>query len=206
MKLSVQPATSIDVDALMSLRIEAESWLAAAGIDQWRSSGFRERALAKWRVDIEEGRTWVVPGPGGPVLGTVTLAQPDYDFWSEDDAPSSAVYVAKLITSRAAARSHLGGRILDWVGEVARTRGLPWVRLDVWRTNGRLQQYYLDEGFTHVRTEAPSHRLSGWLAQRPASTVMHPHAALHAGTLADTPSTAPLTVQASRRVEDVPTE
>ncbi|MFI8888275.1 GNAT family N-acetyltransferase [Streptomyces sp. NPDC053813] len=190
MGLLIRPATSSDADALMSLRIEAEKWLAAAGIDQWRSPGFRERALAKWQVDIEEGRTWVVPGSDDMLLGTVTLARPDCDFWSEADAPSSAVYVAKLITSRAAAGHRLGGRLLDWAGGVAQARGLPWVRLDVWRTNKRLQQYYLNEGFTHVRTEAPSHRLSGWMAQRLASTVMHPHDPLRACSLADTPESS----------------
>jgi hypothetical protein len=47
------------------------------------------------------------------------------------------------------------------------------LRLDVWRDNARLQNYYLAEGFEHVRTEAPSHRLSGWMAQRPSALVLH---------------------------------
>ncbi|MFE7347559.1 GNAT family N-acetyltransferase [Streptomyces fimicarius] len=174
MGLLIRPATNEDTPALMALRVEAEEWLSAAGIDQWRSTGFRERALAKWRADIAEGRTWVVPGQRHELLGTVTLARPDLDFWDERDDPGSAVYVAKLITARTAGGRQLGGRLLDWVGSVARRHKVPWVRLDVWRTNERLQRYYLDQGFAHVRTEAPGHRLSGWMAQRPASTVMHP--------------------------------
>lgn len=191
MGLLIRPATSDDADALMALRIEAEEWLAAAGIDQWRSPGFRDRALAKWRTDIEEGRTWVVPGPRREILGTVTLARADRDFWDDDDDPDSAIYVAKLITARAAGGRQLGGRLLDWVGGVARRTEVPWVRLDVWRANERLQRYYLDEGFTHLRTEAPSHRLSGWMAQRPASTVMHPGSPLE--ELCDGPAPRPPT-------------
>ncbi|MFF6852777.1 GNAT family N-acetyltransferase [Streptomyces antimycoticus] len=181
----IRPADTADTDALMALRIEAEEWLAAAGINQWRSPGFRDRALAKWKVDIEEGRTWVVPGPEGELVGTVTLARPDLDFWTAADAPDSAIYIAKLITARSAAGRNLGGRLLDWAGGVARSRSLPWLRLDVWRDNARLKQYYLDEGFTHVRTEAPAHRLSGWMAQRPATVVRHPDALLQAP---DTPA------------------
>ncbi|NGO48644.1 GNAT family N-acetyltransferase [Streptomyces ureilyticus] len=168
----------------MKLRIEAEEWLANAGIDQWRAPGFRDRALAKWQVDITEGRTWVVPDGNGELLGTVTLARPDLDFWAKADEPDSAVYVAKLITARAAAGQQLGGRMLDWAGAVARSQQLPWVRLDVWRGNTKLQRYYLNEGFEHVRTEAPPHRLSGWMAQRSSAVVLHADAPLRA---ADTP-------------------
>ncbi|GGY71046.1 GCN5 family N-acetyltransferase [Streptomyces omiyaensis] len=171
--LAVRHASTKDAPALMKLRIEAEEWLARAGIDQWRSPGFRDRALAKWHEDIAADRTWVVEDDRQEVLGTVTLARPDIDFWKPSDAPESAVYVAKLITSRQAVGLHLGGRILDWVGSVARERNKPWVRLDCWRTNVKLQRYYLDEGFEHVRTEAPEHRLSGWMAQRPATVTAH---------------------------------
>lgn len=127
-----------------------------------------------WRDDISEGRTWVVEDASDSIVATVTLAPADRDFWHEGDEPDKAVYVAKLITGRSVAGEQLGGRILDWVGEVARRRGLPWVRLDCWRSNVALQKYYLREDFSHVRTEAPEHRLSGWMAQRDASVVKHP--------------------------------
>ncbi|MFE3074186.1 GNAT family N-acetyltransferase [Streptomyces sp. NPDC059247] len=160
----------------MALRIEAEGWLAAAGIEQWQNAQTRAPALKKWMSDIEAGRTWVVEDEA--VLATVTLAPADMDFWRPSDAPESGVYVAKLITSRSAKGSRLGGRLLDWVGSQARAQGKPWVRLDCWRDNLALQRFYLAEGFTHVRTEAPAHRLSGWMGQRPASVVRHPHALL----------------------------
>ncbi|MFI9206417.1 GNAT family N-acetyltransferase [Streptomyces sp. NPDC053048] len=172
--LIMREATPSDMPALMGLRIEAEQWLAAAGVDQWRDARTRGPALKKWMADIEAGRTWIAVTKADDVLGTVTLARPDMDFWTTEDQPDSAAYVGKLITARAAAGLDLGDRILDWVGATARQRGLPWVRLDCWRDNTRLQNYYLRRGFRHVRTEAPAHRLSGWLAQRPASTITRP--------------------------------
>ncbi|MFD5065619.1 GNAT family N-acetyltransferase [Streptomyces sp. NPDC058394] len=160
----------------MELRIEAERWLAKAGIDQWRNPETRGPALEKWKCDIEAGRTWVVEDRR--VMATVTLARPDRDFWNGSDQPESAVYVAKLITARAARGRRLGGQLLDWVGSQARQQGKPWVRLDCWRSNRALQDFYMREGFHHVRTEAPAHRLSGWLGQRPASVVRHPESLL----------------------------
>ncbi|MEV8057160.1 GNAT family N-acetyltransferase [Streptomyces antimycoticus] len=173
MSQALRLANETDQDELMRLRVEAEDWLARAGIDQWRTAGFRDRALEKWRIDIENGRTWIVV-ESGEAVGTVTLASPDMDFWTLADRPDAALYVAKLITSRAASGQDLGGRILDWVGTVAAKTDKPWIRLDCWRANTALQDYYLREGFEHVRTEAPPHRLSGWMAQRSSSVIMHP--------------------------------
>jgi GNAT superfamily N-acetyltransferase len=170
----IRRATQADAGALMKLRLEAEDWLAANGIDQWRSPGFRERALEKWKADISAGRTYVVEDDDKDVVGTVTLARPDTDFWTVKDDLDSAVYVAKLISTRSPASDRLGGRIIDWAASVARRQGRTWVRLDCDRANTRLQEYYLREGFAHVRTESPEHRLSGWMAQRPASVVRHP--------------------------------
>ncbi|GAA1376737.1 hypothetical protein GCM10009612_75590 [Streptomyces beijiangensis] len=171
----------------MALRIEAEEWLATAGIDQWRDPATRGPALAKWHVDIAAGRTWVVLDDDQAVLATVTLAPADLDFWRAEDDPESAVYVAKLITGRKAGGLQLGGRILDWVGSAARGADRPWVRLDCWRSNAQLQDFYLREGFEHVRTEAPAHRLSGWMAQRPASVVQHPDGLLVADDTPEVP-------------------
>ncbi|MFF8696749.1 GNAT family N-acetyltransferase [Streptomyces sp. NPDC015144] len=171
--MMIRPATSGDAEALMELRLDAERWLARAGIDQWRDPATRMPALQKWHRDIAAGRTWVVD-KGSTVVATITLTSADEDFWNEQDGPESAVYVAKLITARSVKGFGLGGRLLDWAGDQARLQGLPWVRLDCWRSNSALQQFYLREGFRHVRTEAPAHRLSGWLGQRPASTVRHP--------------------------------
>ncbi|MFJ9580768.1 GNAT family N-acetyltransferase [Streptomyces sp. NPDC101191] len=178
MQHTIRRATEADAGALMELRLEAEDWLAANGIDQWRSPGFRDRALDKWKADIAAGRTYVVEDDVERVVGTVTLAQPDTDFWTEEDDLDSAVYVAKLISTRSPASDRLGGRIIDWVGAVAQRQGRAWVRLDCDRANTRLQEYYLREGFTHVRTESPEHRLSGWMAQRPAGIARHPDLAL----------------------------
>ncbi|MGW1305763.1 GNAT family N-acetyltransferase [Streptomyces sp. NPDC002514] len=171
--MHIQQASLADLDALMGLRVEAESWLAAAGIDQWRDPATRGPALEKWKNDISAGRTWMVKD-GDSALATMTLSPPDLDFWTQSDDPDDAVYVAKLITARATKGMNLGARLLDWAGRQAVVQEKSWVRLDCWRSNTALQSYYLGEGLTHVRTEAPSHRLSGWLGQRPAYVIRHP--------------------------------
>ncbi|MFE6973611.1 GNAT family N-acetyltransferase [Streptomyces sp. NPDC057682] len=164
----LRPAGAHDVDALLALRLEAEKWLPLTGTDQWSDSETGELAIEKWRQSIDDGRTWVVV-EGGATLATISRGSADRDFWREKDEPESGFYLYKLIVSRAAAGRSLGVRLIDWASSVAECEARQWVRIDVWRTNHRLHEYYESLGFRHVRTESPAHRKSGWMAQRPAS-------------------------------------
>jgi hypothetical protein len=59
-------------------------------------------------------------------------------------------------------------------GARAANQGARSLRVDVWTTNDKLQQYYRDQGFTHVRTVVLSHNPSGAVLQRPARRVRTP--------------------------------
>lgn len=169
MSYYIRPATSHDVDNLMRLRTEAEVWLRSIGSDQWTDTEMGARAIDRWMSTIREERTWVIDDLStGTVAATVSRGPADSDFWGPEDHPELALYIYKLIVSRSAAGTGLGDRILDWACDVAAAEGRPFVRIDCWRTATKLQRYYLQRGFSHVRTESPSHRKSGWLAQRPA--------------------------------------
>ncbi|MCX4858991.1 GNAT family N-acetyltransferase [Streptomyces canus] len=178
----LRPAAAGDVPALLALRSEAEGWLRTKGTDQWSDPETGERAISKWRASIDEGRAWVVVGERGEVLATVSRGPVDRDFWSDDDRPESALYLYKLIVAREASGRQLGTRVIDWMSRLAALEGRAWVRIDTWRANTGLHAYYERLGFKHVRTEAPSHRRSGWLAQRPAGELALPHDLLPVGS------------------------
>ncbi len=117
----------------------------------------------------------MVVGERDEVLATVSRGPVDRDFWTDDDHPEAALYLYKLIVAREASGRNLGTRVIDWMSRLAALEGRNWVRIDTWRTNTGLHAYYERLGFKHVRTEAPSHRRSGWLAQRPAGELAMPH-------------------------------
>ncbi|MFE2702292.1 GNAT family N-acetyltransferase [Streptomyces mirabilis] len=170
----LRPAAAEDVPALLALRTEAEGWLRDKGTDQWSDPETGERAIAKWRASIDEGRAWVVVGEDDEVLATVSRGPVDRDFWTDADHPESALYLYKLIVARNASGRQLGARVVDWMSRLAALEGRTWVRIDTWRTNSGLHSFYERLGFQHVRTEDPAHRRSGWLAQRPAHTLTLP--------------------------------
>lgn len=161
---TIRQATEGDLDAVVALRIEAEEWLHAAGIRQWVD---RARGLKNIRDGIAARTTYVVED-GGEVVASLTLAGPDRDFWTDDDDPDSALYLYKFMIGRSRRGSGLGDVLLDWACAEAEQRGRRWLRLDCWRENKALQQYYLQRGFEHVRTVEVPGRGSGALFQRAA--------------------------------------
>ena len=176
----------------MELRTEAETWLRAKGSDQWSDREIGAQAITKWMATIRDGRTWLIHDEETDrVVGTVSRGPADMDFWTDEDRPESAFYLYKLIVRRDAAGSGVGSLVLDWACQIAALEGREWVRLDCWRTATGLQDYYERLGFKHVRTEAPPHRKSGWLGQRPSSLMLNEGLALRPVTgrqLAGSPS------------------
>lgn len=99
-------------------------------------------------------------------IATVTLsdsADPDSGH------RPSALYVHRLVVTRRLAGAGLGGALLDWAAERAHRQGYRWLRLDAWRTNKGLLNYYRRLGWTHLRTVDAPGRFSGALFQRRTS-------------------------------------
>lgn len=164
----IRKGTLDDANAVIALRVEAETWLHAAGIQQWVD---RARGIRNIRDGLEAGTTYVVENDRSEIVASLTLGGPDFDFWTEDDAPSEALYLYKFMIGRGCRGTGLGDRLLEWACDQAREQGRRWLRLDCWRENTALQRYYLNRGFEHVRTVVVPGRGSGALFQRPVLDV-----------------------------------
>jgi GNAT superfamily N-acetyltransferase len=154
-----------DLERCFELRAEAEAWLAAAGIDQWTDPQVGREAI---REAYDDGTLYVVTDGAGDaeIVACCSLGGPDADFWHPWEQVQPALYLYKLIITRAHAGKGLGDAILDWACHRAHQVGAKWLRLDCWRDNTSLQVHYLARGFTHVDTRTAPGRSSGWLAQR----------------------------------------
>lgn len=173
--MKVTSATPADLDRLLSFREEAASWIGKLGSDQWSRPYPADRLLAT----IEAGTVFMLRD-GDRTAGTITLTtEAEEGLWSETELGEPSMFVNKLTVAREYAGQNLGGRLLDWAGDRAYRASAKWLRLDAWTTNTRLQRYYLDQGFEHVRTVLEGNavnggpRVSGWLAQRPTRPTEH---------------------------------
>lgn len=160
-------AEEADLPRLIKFRTDASAWLRTRGTDQWAKPFPPEHILRS----IRRGEVFIVREEShADAAATITVDRDaDVRLWTPEEISEPALYVHKLAVDRAYAGTGLGESLLDWAGERAFQQGAKWLRLDAWSTNLRLQAYYLQHGFTHVRTAEDPEVVSGWAAQRPAA-------------------------------------
>jgi GNAT superfamily N-acetyltransferase len=167
----IRQAVLDDVDELLDMRDEAREWLAKLGTDQWSNPWPTLDAMKqRFETSIDADEGWMIEDDGTSV-GSVTLDSHCLsDLWLPSECAEPARYVSKMSVRRTHAHQQLGTTILNWAGSQAAEQGALWLRLDAWTTNTTLHQYYLRQGFTHVRT-VKTDRPSGALFQRKAAVV-----------------------------------
>ncbi|WP_433497417.1 GNAT family N-acetyltransferase [Sphaerimonospora sp. CA-214678] len=174
--LSPRRAMPDDLRAVLALLAETARWLHSRGLRQWPAEGFPAGRIEPL---IATGAMYVLDDDvNGGLAATMALdGHADPEFWRPADNPGDALYVHKLAVGRVHSGEGLGEALLDWAALRAGVLGRPWLRLDCAKDNTRLQAYYRDAGFRHVRTVDLPHRASGALFERRTSTVPSPRGA-----------------------------
>jgi GNAT superfamily N-acetyltransferase len=174
--MRIAPAGRDDLANLIAFRDEAARWLAARGIDQWSETWPSDDLMVEGMLrNISAGESFIVWDQDGTPAATITLnrwAKPE--LWTPEERAEPALYAHKATVARVYAGEGLGAELLDWAGTRAANEGARWLRVDAWTTNDKLQQYYRDQGFAHVRTVVLPHNPSGAVFQRPARRVRTP--------------------------------
>ena len=160
--ISVDFVKTSEVEEMLDILSESAARLHAKGLDQWPVR-FR---VAKVMPDIENRYAYFVRGDEGLLATFILSPEPDRDFWTPVEISQPSRYVSKLATRDGF--SGVGAAILDWCEQCSARSGAKWLRLDAWRTNSKLHDYYKAQGFEHLRTVAPPGRNSGALFQRAA--------------------------------------
>ena len=145
---------------LHELRTASEKWLAEKGLDQYQGH-WSERAHANIDQLLDDRRFVALCDGNDEVLAVAALVGPDLDFWTEEDDLHSAWYVARLMVARHGEGA--GARLLDALALAAALDGRQYLRLDCWRRNTGLHNFYEQQGFQFVRVEMLKSRESGAL-------------------------------------------
>jgi GNAT superfamily N-acetyltransferase len=145
------------------VRDEAGEWLATKGTDQYR--GGLDMAQVHANIDADFDRYpfvgWIVEDR---VVAMMALIDPEPDFWTPEELAESQTYISRFFVVEH--KKGYGSTLLEAVANQARQEGKRWIRLNCWSTNTKLHQYYIEHGFTHVRTCNIPGRMSGALFQR----------------------------------------
>ncbi len=139
------------------LRDAAEEWLAEKGYDQYQGP-LQGRAHDDIDELFDQGRFygWIT---GGVVTAVVALADPDPDFWTQQETNEPQTYLSRFLV-REHGRGH-GEQLLRAVVMRSQESGEHWIRLDCWKSNTDLHRYYRRRGFEQLPTVDVAGRLSG---------------------------------------------
>ena len=164
-----QAITEDDIVEVATLWNRSAAWLRSRGLDQWQYP-------VKWeniRRAVADGTCWLVTAGDGRTIGTITVEYTADPYWLPTDDPGDALYIHRMVVDDEARGGELGSALLDWAARKAENLGRFWLRLDAWKSNPALHQYYLDRGFTLVRIDDNPSDPTGACFQRPASVRLH---------------------------------
>ncbi|MGW3587828.1 GNAT family N-acetyltransferase [Streptomyces fungicidicus] len=164
--LFVRPGRPDELGTVETLLLEASSWLASRGIDQWQYPPHRDRIMTA----LHQGVCFLAFEDGEPIATIQVDDFADPEFWTVADEPDTALYVHRMAVTRGSAGAGVGAWLLDWAASRAARCGKQWLRLDAWKDNEGLHSYYKGAGFTLVRVVDLPHRRSGALFQRPSGS------------------------------------
>jgi ribosomal protein S18 acetylase RimI-like enzyme len=194
--MTIRRAVPGDLRTVLGVLHSVADWLHREGIDQWREGSPSLGSAAVGR-QIERGDFWLVGEYLNPVAVIALSTVGDADFWSPRDLADPAVYVSKAAVLRCAAGRGIGAMLLRWACDHAAAEGAVSVRLDVWKTNTELQDYYRRQGWQYyITVDAPGRnsgalfcrRAKADLEAREAFTLLEP-VAVEAVTSAGEPPT-----------------
>lgn len=145
------------------VRDEAGEWLATKGTDQYR--GGLDMAQVHANIDHDfDTYPFVGWEIDGRVVAMMALIDPETEFWTSEELAEPQTYISRFFVVEHG--QAYGSALLDAVIERARREHKRWIRLNCWSTNTRLHEYYIGQGFEHVRTCNVPRRMSGALFQR----------------------------------------
>ncbi len=174
--LEIRPAVAGDMKTIIGLIDEARAWLPTRGTDQWARPWPTEAARdARVRRGLRERNTWMVMDDGAAIATVTSRKYGNQKLWTAGEQREPAVYVSRLIVSRAYSGNQIGSGLLDWAGYRAlQSWQAQWIRIDVWTTNLALHEYYEKRGFRHVRIcefDDPDSYPSAALFQKPTTEI-----------------------------------
>lgn len=165
--MTIRRAVPGDLRTVTSILYAVARWLHRQGHDQWPDGS---PSLGPVRIggQIDSGEFWIVSEDRDPLAVIALSPFGDIDFWSPAELAEPAVYISKAAVLRKAVGRGLGAMLLRWAVDRAAQEGVDRVRLDVWKTNTGLQDYYRRQGWTYLRTAEADGRNSGALFCRVA--------------------------------------
>jgi ribosomal protein S18 acetylase RimI-like enzyme len=143
-ELRIIPARESDLDRYIDHLEEIADWLEARRVRQWPRGSFR--GSRDYYAESIRRHEVLLAFLGDEFVGSFRLLLREPIVWP-DVAADDAVYVFNLAVKRSRAGHDLGGQMLAWAADRARSLRKAYVRLDCMADNPYMAGYYARAGF-----------------------------------------------------------
>jgi len=146
--INIRLASSNDIDAILDILHKAAVWMHENGItNQWMpGNAYKDR---DYYISTIEQKQFYIASFNNESVGVFLIRWSDKDIWGEDH--SRCGYIHHLAIDREFAPKGLGDQLLQWAENKIKISGKSHVRLDCISANVKLNQYYLDKGYTLIK-------------------------------------------------------
>ncbi|SEL94262.1 Acetyltransferase (GNAT) family protein [Paenibacillus sp. cl141a] len=146
-KIDVYQATEADSHIILDLWKGSARWIQSKGINQWNPSHFNINQVYEC---FNNGIEFYLAQLNEEVVGTLYICWSNPVPWGELDNNESG-YIHRFAVSRNHTGNGIGKQLLNWAEKYIKDKGKTFIRLDCMAENARLNQYYLEVGYKHIR-------------------------------------------------------
>lgn len=154
-QITVHPATKSESQIILDLWKESAKWIQSKGINQWDPDRFHINQVYEC---FDNGFEFYLARFQEEVVGTFYICWSDPMLWENLDNDESG-YIHRFAVSRNHTGYGIGKQLINWAEQYIRSKGKKHIRLDCMAENTRLNQYYLDLGYEHIKL---LHWSNGW--------------------------------------------
>lgn len=159
--MTILNSSFVDIDEIFKIYDEAMAHQKKVTTRGWK--GFERSLIEK---EINENRHYIIK-EGNVIACTFVITLDDPVIWKEknDDA---AIYLHRIAVRPAYKGNSYVKKIIEWAKGYAKENHLNYIRLDTHSGNDKINQYYIDCGFTYLgeteiewTTDLPLHYKEG---------------------------------------------
>lgn len=145
-------ASETDIDKVWGVVKSCSDWLySQKGLDHW--SSYYTREIIEKKIKTQEV---LLIYEGDEIVGTISLDSTPVDYYTKEnlshfaDSTAGAVYVSTLAIRPEFQRKGMASRLMKSVDEIAKSRGIAYIRFDCRKEYVELVNFYQKRGYKTV--------------------------------------------------------
>ena len=146
MQYLIEKAQEKDINNITDMIMERSKWLLDKEIDQWEPDYYLKKYDYNYFLSyVNQEKDLFVLKSYNNVVGSMLIKLDNNDYWKDYN---DGIYLHHLVSKLG--KSGIGYKLLEFAVEFAKEKGRDFIRLYCRKSNEKLNNYYINNGFSLV--------------------------------------------------------